>query len=69
VVGDVTRSASGVILDSLPRKEDRFTAAGNHPHDHAGIDAERGRALGGVDHAEPAAGAGPEIEQTPAPLE
>src|SRR6516225_6235253 len=50
-----SRAVIGAVLRALHRPHHGGVAAGDHAHDHVGVGAERGWALGGVQHAEPAA--------------
>ena len=58
-----------VVLGALDRLDQRRQPAGDDADDHLRRRAERRRALGGVEHAEPAAGAGADVEQPAARAE
>ena len=65
-------SPSPALTSSSAPSIERTSAgqpAGDDPHDHLRRRAEGRRALGGVEHAEPAAGAGADVEQPAAGAE
>ena len=63
------RAGVDVVLGAFDRADQRLVPAGDDPLHHLRRRAEGGRALRGVEHAEPAAGAGADVEEPPAGAE
>jgi hypothetical protein len=53
----------GMIFGALDRPDHRRRPAGDDSQDPFGVGLERGRAFGGIEHAEPARGARAEVDQ------
>ena len=65
--GEVAGGVLGVVLGPFDGPRQGGRAAGDEADDQPGRGVERRRALGGVEHAEPAGGAGPDVDSRPPP--
>ena len=64
----IALAQGAVILGPLHRFQESLLASGDEAHHHAGRDPEGGGAFGGIQYAQPAAGARPHVEQPAALL-
>ena len=67
--GEVGAAGVGVVLGALDGRGRRLVAAGAHRHHPVGVDAEGGRALGGVGGPQPPGRAGADVDDPPAAVE
>ena len=66
---EIAPALGGIVLGAFDRIAQRMVAAGDDADDHRVRHPERGRALRGIEHAEPPAGAGAHIDEPAARLE
>ena len=68
-VVDATRTDVRIVLDVLGAPAQGCIAARNDALDHLRINQKRGWAFGGVDYAQPTAGAGSDVDEPTAALQ
>jgi hypothetical protein len=62
----VSSSLRGIVLGCFDRSVQSIVSAGDNPQNHPGRDSKSRRAFGRVKHPKPSAGAGSNVDQSPA---